>query len=311
MPEAHTPAGAETALFDRLGASVPAVQPHPTFILGAPRTGSTLLYQAICGGLRLPYIANLTNDMFPETPIVGLAIQKSVPVTVGFANRYGKTEGPFQPSEGSVVMTRWFGGGHPSALVSARIRDGMEPHFLATLAAAEALFGAPLVIKNAWNCFRVAYLAEALPAARFIWIRRDIAAAAKSDLAARHATKGSATEWNSATPANVEELRRLLPAAQVVENQDAFNTAIATGLRAHADGRWQDVWYEDLCADPSGTLTAVAVFLGRPYAEDLPVATINEARTWRLPEDDEHMVDAYLAEHRTRLSGGRYSKTAG
>ena len=52
------------------------VNPRSVFVLGAPRTGSTWLYQAICGGLELPFISNLTNDLFPDAPIVGLAIQK-------------------------------------------------------------------------------------------------------------------------------------------------------------------------------------------------------------------------------------------
>ena len=149
------------------------VNPRSVFVLGAPRTGSTWLYQAICGGLELPFISNLTNDLFPDAPIVGLAIQKSVPVRVGQTSKFGKTEGPFQPSEASSVISNWFGGGHPSQVVSNSFLPGRKEHFYATLAAAEVLFGAPLVIKNAWNCFRISCLATALPSAHFVWVRRD------------------------------------------------------------------------------------------------------------------------------------------
>ena len=207
-------------------------------------------------------------------------------------------------------MEHWFGGGHPSALMSARIVEGMEPHFVATLAAAEGLFGVPLLIKNAWNCFRVAYLAQALSAARFIWIRRDISAAAKSDLAARYATKGSPTAWNSATPANVEALRRLPPAAQVVENQHAFNSAIETGLREHAQGRWHAVWYEDFCTDPEGVLSVLAAFLARPLTKCADGIAISEGGTWRLSGDDERIIEAYLAEHAGRLLSARHPDMA-
>ena len=161
------------------------------FILGAPRTGSTLTYQAVCSRFGLPYIANFTNDYFSSIPIVGLALQKTISVDVAFGSHFGKTDGPFQPSEGSRLMVHWFGTGDPPALKAATIRAGLKQHFVDTIRAAAAIFAGPLVIKNAWNCYRVPCLARTLPAARFIWIRRDIADAAKSDLGARYKTKGN------------------------------------------------------------------------------------------------------------------------
>ena len=271
------------------------------FVLGAPRTGSTVLYQALCSRFSLPYISNLTNDNFPKTPIIGLAIQKALPVDIPLNSRYGKTQGALQPSEGSAIIARWFGGGHPSALVSSTILQGMTAHFLTTLSAAEMLFERPLVIKNPWNCFRVRSLAETLPAARFIWIRRDIAAAAKSDLAARYKTKGSPTLWNSATPANVDELRRLPPAAQVVENQYEFNVAIGNGLRSHADGRWAQVRYEDFCRDTGRVLDELACSLGvASAAQRMPIA-LTRAGNWELPRADQVAIDSYISEHCHRL----------
>ena len=297
---------AEAALLRSLVSARDGASPGTVFVLGAPRTGSTLLYQALCKHFGLPYIANLTNEAFAKTPIVGLAVQKAMPVEIRFDSLYGKTEGTFQPSEGSAVMTRWFGGGHPSALVSAQILEGMEPHFLRTVAAAEALFGAPLVIKNAWNCFRVPYLTKALPSARFIWIRRDAADAAKSDLAARYHTKGSAHEWNSATPGNLEELRGMAPTAQVVENQHEFNIAIAGGLRRHAEGRWREVWYEDFCGDPDKVLAELGAFMERRSVQLASDVEIGRTGGADLQAADSKAIDYYLAEHPERFSADRH-----
>ena len=267
------------------------------FILGAPRTGSTILYQALCSRFELPYIANLTNEHYPDTPILGLAIQKSFPVQILFSSRYGKTDGPLQPSEGSAVMAHWFGGGHPSALVSNSIKEGMQEHFLATLGTAESLFGRPLVIKNPWNCFRVRCLAETVPAAQFIWIRRNLAAASKSDLAARYKTKGSPTLWNSATPANLKKLQRLPPAVQVVENQHEFNRAIDKGLNTYAAGRWTEIWYEDFCCDPNGVLNAIARALSLPSSANRTTIKLTSSRGWELAPAEEAAIDDY-ASHR-------------
>lgn len=301
---------AEKVILKTLGRAGSASRPSPIFILGAPRTGSTLLYQALCSRFALPYIANLTNDRFARTPIVGLAIQKSVPRAIDFRSRYGKTDGPFQPSEASAVMSHWFGGGHPSQLVSSSIRDGAETHFKMTLAGAEAMFKAPLLMKNPWNCFRIRYLARALPKARFIWIRRDIAESAKSDLSARYATKGSPQIWNSATPANVDSLRTLPPTAQVVENQHEFSRAIAEALKESAGNRWAEAWYEDFCADPDGQVARLGAFLNlAPSPTTAPINVVHEKRR-DLEVDDVDAIDSYLMEHAERLASHRYSTHA-
>ncbi len=255
-------AEAEAILVHELGVGETLPDSRPIFILGAPRTGSTSLYKDVVSRFGFPYIANITNDCFARTPLVGLAVQKSRRVEVDFSSRFGKTPGAFQPSEGSGVFTCWFGGGQPSQTASRKILPGKQRHFLQTLAGCEKLHdGAPLVIKNAWNCFRVEYLANTLPGARFIWLQRDIVDAASSDLMARYLTKGTADAWNSATPANHEQLAKRPPAEQVVENQFEFNRAIAADLERFARGRWMHVWFEDYVNDGEAVMKGLAAFL--------------------------------------------------
>jgi hypothetical protein len=295
------PSALEAAERNLLELGATDAKPSPIFILGAPRTGSTVLYQAMAAAFRLPYIANFTNRHFPSNPIVGIAIQNGIRVDIGFESAFGKTEGLFQPSEGSAVMTCWFGGGHPSQIVSTCIRQGSEPHFTRTLAAVEAICGAPLLVKNAWHCFRVAYLARALPKARFVWIRRDIRDAALSDLKARRLTKGDLNAWNSATPADVAELRTLPPEAQVVENQHAFNAAIGVGLRSDAPSRAVEIWYEDFIADPAAALTSIGEFIGIPLQADAPLPHVYGRCRKTLGDSEFEPVCRYVLDNRTRF----------
>src|SRR5262245_46887142 len=236
---------AEGQLFDViLGGTDPARAPA-VFILGSPRTGSTRLYQAMARFLKLPYLPNLANDAFPDQPaLVAPLLRQVLPgLDIPLVARYGKTRGPFQPSESSAVMRGWFGGDHPSETASACVLPGRAEHLTRTIAAFGAVFAAPVMIKNAWNCFRIACLADLLPSARFVWIRRDITASALSDLASRYAVRGDPAVWNSATPANIESLRRLPYWAQVVENQFEFARAIRDGLTTHAPGRHAVLWF--------------------------------------------------------------------
>lgn len=299
-------ARAEAALLALAGSSKNS---RPIFILAAPRTGSTFLYQVAIKAFDLPYISNLTNDCFPRTPIIGLALQRGVKVDVGNQSRYGKTEGLFQPSEGSGPMMNWFGGGHPSQKVSCCALPGKEAHFIATLAACEIMYdGRPLLIKNAWNCFRVAYLAARLPGARFIWVRRDIRKAAESDLEARCKTKGNPHAWNSATPSNVEALRKLPPEHQVVENQFEFNQAIKAGLSEYAQGRWIDVWYEDFIADPASELDRMTGLLGLPRAEGRPVECAIPNTGFKISDREASSISRYIDTHCDRLGVYCYSR---
>jgi hypothetical protein len=274
------------------------------FVLGSPRTGSTFLYQVLVSAFSLPFIDNLTNQFFPRTPILGLLMGASIPEAIGFSSRYGKTTGLRQPSEGSAVVAHWFGGGHPSQLVSNRVRDGMESHLVATLRATNALLGGPLTIKNAWNCFRTDYLAAALPAANFVWVRRDIAAAAKSDLQARYATQGRADTWNSATPANVEALRGRPVWEQVVENQFEFGKAIAATRDCLPRDRFVEIWYEDCVADLESTVQTIGAQLGllRHRAPAIPKETAaDEPAAPALRTEEAEALDAYVRANAAKL----------
>ncbi len=307
MPASTPPNGsmqaAEQQLFD-LGDT--DSEPEAIFILGAPRTGSTLLYQAMASAFALPFISNFTNAHFPAHPILGLAIQTAMSPEISFSSSFGKTAAPFEPSEGSAVMTAWFGGGHPSQVTSARILPGRESHFLSTLRAVEALYRRPLLTKNAWNCFRAEYLASALPRAKFIWIRRDIEDAALSDLNARYVTKSDPSAWNSATPANHQDLLRRPPVEQVIENQFEYNSALQRSLARVGDGKHSVIWYEDFVRDPRSILSAIALLLGKTMNDVRPDMIGQPGNLDRVSADELQALRKYLAVNSARLATSRY-----
>ena len=301
----------EIDLFATLEAEADARAPA-VFVLGAPRTGSTYLYQLCAHRWGLPYLDNLTNEKLWRWPIVGVLYQwlNRSNRRIQFESAYGKTNGPDQPSEGSNTMQWWFGGGHPSQVVSAETLPRREPHLLQTLDAVRRLTGQGLLIKNAWNCFRVRALATRLSNALFLWIRRDIAAASASDLLARYRVQGSPGRWNSATPANLAQLERRHPVEQVIENQFEFHRAIDSALRAHAQGRFATVWYEDLLADPRACLESIEhslLQLRCAARHTLPdAAEPRVARQEKLPVGDLPLFEEYLRCNEARLRACRY-----
>lgn len=240
--------------------------PAAIFVVAAPRTGSTVLYQALAESFGLPVISNHANANTPHHPAAGILASHQARIGGAgrgdYGSRYGKTEGAHGLSEGSAIFTRWCGGGHPSETSSPGVMEAQAEHMRATLAAVEAATGKPMLTKNAWNCFRVADLARRFPNAGFIWLRRDVRAAAESDLAARHAVQGDALTWNSATPANVDQLSRLPPEGQVLENQYEFSRAISEAAAGLAPERFAEVWYEDFIAAPDAVMQRLAAEFG-------------------------------------------------
>lgn len=231
------------------------------FILGAPRTGSTLLYQMMINYFNFFYFSNLINDHFSQTPVCGAAMLKSLNSKgVDYSSSYGKTNGPTGPSEASVIIKRWFGGRHPSQINSSKVIPSELPHMTKTLSAIYSMTGRPILIKNAWNCFRIENLKEIFPNAKFVWIRRDIGRSAESDLKSR-INLGSPHIWNSATTTNYKEIQKRQPWEQVVLQQYEYNIAIESDLNKFANNSHLKIWYNDLCVKTDSIIKELEIFL--------------------------------------------------
>ena len=232
------------------------------FILGSPRTGTTLVYQVLINLFGFFYFSNLVNDHFTKFPVPGVALslQLDPQRPVSYESEYGKTQGYFGPSEGSLLFRKWFGGEHPSQTRSCEVLTDQREHLVLTMKSIYGLTGKPILTKNAWNCFRIRNLVGLFPKTVFIWVRRDIRLSAFSDLKARYA-KGSPTIWNSATTSNYLEIQKRPYWEQVVEQQYEYNQSIARDLDQFCANQYLEMWYEDLCDDPEGQLERIRRFL--------------------------------------------------
>ncbi len=185
----------------------------------------------------------------------------------------------------------------------------MDAHLRRSFAAIAAMTGRPLLTKNPWNCFRIADLRRLLPQSFFVWIRRDVIAAARSDLRARY-KHGGPHVWNSASPANYEEIRKLPYWEQVVEQQYEYNRVLGADLGEYAPRHHQEIWYEDLCARPEETVQALVDALaaaGTPVdrrSADLPVIEVSPGAEL---DDDGRKIEGYVRENLGRLESFRYS----
>ena len=236
--------------------------PHPpVFIIGAPRCGSTLLYQLLVGTTGFGYLSNF-HCLFHGSPslVHRLGRRFTARAADRYRSHYGRAKGLGAPAECGEFWYRFFrrrpqyvtaGEVGPAAL--ARLRGAIRRLVVA--------MGRPLLIKNLLSSVRLRPLAEALPEALFIVLRRDEVDTAASLLEGRRRLYGTYERWFSVEPPEIDRLRRLPVAEQAVEQVRAIHRLIDRDRRAIGAERFIEVSYDALCADAHGTLRELDGFL--------------------------------------------------
>jgi len=303
---------AEQALFDAI--DMDATIPRPIFVVCAPRVGSTLIYQALTNVFNFSYFSNSTNDLFSRTPALGVLRE-----CIGQSNQYllsyfsRKTAGLRESSEASAIFGNWFGGGHPSEIVSATAIDTKKVrHIRKTFSAIKAITERETVSKNPWNSFRIKSLHEYFPQAVFVWIRRSIESAAISDLENRIARGDPAKIWNSATTHNYKEIQERPYEEQVVLQQYHYSLSIQESLKQIDSSQVFEIWYEDLCSKPRDVFSELdkgfsemGLAKSAPTFEALDEIRPSKGVKNKLPSDFSKIVS--IIENSTEYSSMLYS----
>src|SRR5688572_20935868 len=82
----------------------------PVFIVGPPRSGSTLLYDALAESMQFSYFSNLTAEFY-AVPVIGAYLSRALPdrrQSRSHEISYGHVPGLKSPSECGKFWYRWF-----------------------------------------------------------------------------------------------------------------------------------------------------------------------------------------------------------
>jgi len=195
--------------------------PAPIFIIGAPRSGSTILYQAMTNALDVLYIDNIAARFYFDLSL-GLWLSRLMyrdrPHN-NFLARRGDTAafGGHAPNECGIFWYQWLPkdrhfvdrGTVPQRYVD-QIRFAIE--------FPSRRFRRPLLFKNLNAGQRLRLIHEALPDARIIFISRDFEATVNSILRSRRAVGTPANEMWSILPRHHKDLT-LLPEDKMCREQ--------------------------------------------------------------------------------------------
>lgn len=280
------------------------------FILGPPRSGTTLMSQLLADWGGFAYVSNFLAR-FWRAPYLGSILEREIGIRESYdrstyRSESGATFTPAEPHEFTWFWNRWFDRGQetqklgPSELASV---DGER--LRREVAALEAAWSAPVVFKNSfWHNFQVDYLAELFPASVYVRCHRDPVYAAQSIVLSREALRGDRERWWSMKPAEYSALAGRHWSEQVVGQVYHTERELDRALGSLPPDRVVDAPYEEVCADPGGVVGRVVDAVNRGGAS---VPTRGELPDGFSPTDRRRLPETEFEEIRAacrRLYGG-------
>lgn len=246
----------------------PTVQePSAVFILGAPRCGSTFLFQLLSHQLRLRYTDKLLNRL-SNRPRLALWLSSWFQLSHQghgcFTSNYGATPGAqlFAPSECGKLFHRFFPKGEneerypPEDTQLATYRDCV----LWVVQRSKT----PLLIKNLEANNWIATLAELFPDARFIHLQREPLYNAQSVLIGRRSRGIGANQDWSVLPKNWQSQAYSDEYSRVVHQIKGLDRQISDELQRYvAPEGVITLSYEHVVENPKAVVEQLAVFLGQ------------------------------------------------
>lgn len=233
----------------------------PIFIIGAPRSGSTLLYEVMANYYDFGYLSNLHCKFYGCPSIVERLIHpQNWRGSSSYTSTHGLIVGQTSPSECGAFWYQFFRR-TPQYVSLAEADPRKMQQLRGAIRTLGNAFQKPILLKNLMCSLRLEPIASILPEALFIVIRRNEVDNAHSLLEGRKKIYGNYTQWWSAEPPAVEQLKQLLPHEQVVEQIYHMYALIDKHRQVIGPEKFIEIQYEAFCDDVVGTLRKIEQFL--------------------------------------------------
>jgi hypothetical protein len=231
------------------------------FIVGAPRSGTTVIYQTLVAFRRFAYLNNVIARFPRSAPLVARFLQvQRWPTPRSLESTYGDTPGLNGPSEGGDFWDYVFPWSEHHAVDPDETDPGRIARLRATVCGLSAVYRAPFLAKNTWHSFRLAALQDALPRALFLIVTRDPILVAQSMLRNRRDRIGDAREPFAVRPPEMLAMGSLASVDHVAYQIVFTLEAIARARRQLGVERFLTLDYVDFCRNPARALESIDAF---------------------------------------------------
>lgn len=238
---------------------------YPTLhIVGAPRSGTTLLYQTVASGLEIGYVNNLVAA-FWRAPTFAIQLSRKLGLDrleSSFDSSFGRTRDVREPHEFG-----YFWNAHLRYPDLSEQPPGHEEtidwgYLRRVLLNMADRNGGPMAFKPMLLVWHLEAMLRAMPLTCYVWIRRDPVQTALSLLSMRRSLFGSEEHWASLRPREPGWLADEPPWRQVVAQVILLERTIAGAAGRMGPEHVLSLRYEELCAAPSDALEQIRAFLG-------------------------------------------------
>ena len=259
--------------FSRLPFARRNESPSPVFIVGAPRTGSTALYQLLTHCFSIGFIDNLAALFYGS---LGLGVTVSN-VMYGnkphesFSSQAGNTrqDGLHGPSECGSFWYRWLP--REDHFVHADyLTQSQKRHVRCEVSRAQGASGCgAFLFKNLNAGQRLQLIADVFPEARLIWCRRNLDCTIQSIESARKQIGVPKNDIWSIRPRNWRDLVKL-PEHELIKQQVlTLESQIEADISLFPPDSTAVVYYEDWCENVVRTIGEMQEFLNVAVRDEL------------------------------------------
>lgn len=233
-------------------------------VIGAPRSGTTLLTQWLASLDLFSYPSNLITR-FAYAPYIGSLIQKmlldsdydfhgdfqDIQSEVNFKSNLGMSKGALAINSFSHFFRKYLNHYDPRYIYSEEL-DSIDTEGINNgIASIEDAFGKPFISKGMMLQYNIEFFHKKIPNLFFFYIKRDPLMNMQSLLIARKKYFNDYEKWYSARPKEFEKLERMDKYHQVAGQIYYTNKSIEKELNELEEKNRISIKYEEFCKDPS------------------------------------------------------------
>jgi hypothetical protein len=252
--------------FENMASLKSSKQAENIFIIGAPRSGTTLLSQCLAGCFDVGYVDNLMAS-FWKAPTFGTMLSNKLIRNrlVSGTSNFGETQMISDPHE--------FGAFWRDALGYSDMNQDIDKEIdclkvLEKLDQIAYAFGKPVVYKVFQLFWHLSTFHDARPNTKWIWITRDIEENARSILELRRKKGGDINKWISAKPVIATLFDNESNKIQAVSQVIGINEWIRTQLSMIERSSWLSLDYDEFAVNPQGAVSLISEFLNLEISPD-------------------------------------------
>ena len=265
---------------------------QPVFIIGAPRTGSTILYQTITNQFDVLYVDNLVCE-FHKNFFFGFWLSDKIFKLKAhncFKSNHGNTKecGRHAPSECGEFWYRWLPRDR-HFIDYDDITDKMVKEIREEISTIINYFDKPLVFKNLNAGQRLRLLSRCFPEAKFIFIKREPIFTAQSIIKAKRKVGIADNEFWSVMPKNYKRLEKLNSYEQIIKQIYYIEKQIMEDSKLYRHNNFLTIDYRELGKEFEATLKRCRDFINAKYRKEYEEAEVK--LTEKLTLDDREIYE--------------------